>query len=238
MILAAVFLGLGVALWVTPRARRVAVARAGPSGSADVSAGWLHRYRLALALLCGAASGVFVGGSLAWPAGVVGVIAAWVGIGRSEPVGVRKEREAVRRDLPHVVTLLAAALRSGSAPGSAITLVAAALPGPAAERLSPIAARLSLGGAPAEAWESLAADPELAPLGRAMSRAQVTGASVVTSIERLADDLTGAARAAVEDKARAVGVRAALPLGLCLLPAFLLTGVLPLVVGLLRGIAW
>ena len=44
------------------------------------------------------------------------------------------------------------------------------------------------------------------------------------------------ARAEVEDAARRVGVRAALPLGLCLLPAFLLIGIVPVVAGLMEAL--
>ena len=56
-------------------------------------------------------------------------------------------------------------------------------------------------------------------------------------MERLAADLARRARADVEDRARAVGVKAALPLGLCLLPAFVLVGIVPLVAGLLESLA-
>jgi pilus assembly protein TadC len=69
-----------------------------------------------------------------------------------------------------------------------------------------------------------------------MARAQATGAPVTRVVERLADELARAARADVEDRARAVGVKAALPLGLCLLPAFLLIGIVPLVAGLLGSL--
>jgi hypothetical protein len=48
---------------------------------------------------------------------------------------------------------------------------------------------------------------------------------------RLSDDLRRQVRAEVESRARAVGVKAALPLGTCLLPAFVLVGVVPLVAG-------
>ena len=58
----------------------------------------------------------------------------------------------------------------------------------------------------------LADDPELGRLGRALARAQASGSPVVASVERLADELAQAARA-TEDRARAVGVKAALPLG-------------------------
>jgi pilus assembly protein TadC len=71
-----------------------------------------------------------------------------------------------------------------------------------------------------------------------MARAQRSGAPVVAAVERLSDELARRSRAEVEDRARAVGVRAAVPLGVCLLPAFLLLGIVPLVVGLARSIAW
>ncbi len=162
----------------------------------------------------------------------VGVVAA-----RSEPRSVRLRREEVRRDLPHVVALLGAALRSGAAPTTALDVVRRALPGAAADVLAPVAARLALGTDPAEVWTVVARDPVLGPLGAALARAHRSGAPVVDAVERLSVELGRASRAEVEDRARAVGVRAAVPLGICLLPAFLLLGIVPLVAGLARSIA-
>lgn len=201
--------------------------------AAAASVGWLHRHRLVWCLLAGAGAAVFVQGRAGPVAGVVAAVAVWVAVGRAEPSDVRRRRDAVRRDLPHVVELLGATLRAGAAPGDGIALVCAALPGAASDRLSGVAARLALGLDPVEVWSSLADDPQLGRLGRTLARAHATGAPVVASVERLADDLAGAARADTEDRARAVGVKAALPLGLCLLPAFVLIGIVPLVVALL-----
>ncbi|GCD89812.1 type II secretion system F family protein [Nocardioides sp. LS1] len=198
--------------------------------------GGLRRHRLLLALLAGAGGALFVGGRAGPVAGLAVAVAAWVVAGRAEPADVRRRRALVRRDLPHLVSLLASALRSGTAPGDALRLVCAALPGPATERLDRVAARLALGVDPVEVWGSLADDPELAPLGRALARAQATGASVVRSVERLADELGERARGDVEERARAVGVKAAVPLGLCLLPAFVLIGIVPLVAALLTSL--
>lgn len=211
---------------------------AGPPvvGAAD-EAGWMRRQRPALALLSGVAAYLFVGGVAAPVAGVAAAIGAWLVLTRAEPPAVRRRREAVRRELPHVVTLLATALRSGSAPGEAVALVCRALPGPAADRLATTSARLALGVDPATVWSGLGEDPELAPLGRALARAHATGAPVVATVERLAEELAARSRAEVEDRARTVGVRAAVPLGLCLLPAFLLVGIVPLVAGLLGELA-
>lgn len=197
----------------------------------------LTRWRVPCAVLAGAGAAVVLGGAVAPVAGVVTGVATWVLAGRIEPRSERLRREEVRRDLPHVVTLLAASLRSGAAPGPAIDLVGRALPGAAADRLQPVASRLALGGDPVAVWTTVASDAALGPLGRAMARAHRSGAPVVATVERLSDDLARHSRAEVEDRARTVGVRAAVPLGVCLLPAFLLLGIVPLVAGLAGSIA-
>ena len=207
-------------------------ALAGSVGGSSGQTGWLHRHRPWWAGLSAAGATVFVGGAAGLVAGSVAAVVVWVVIGRAEPPDVRRRREAVRRDLPHVVGLLAAGLRHGTSVPETVELVCLALPGPAADRLSGAAARLRLGTPAAQVWAEVAADPELAPLGRSLARAHAAGTPVVAAVEALAAELAAEARAGVEDRARTVGVKAALPLGLCLLPAFLLVGIVPLVAGL------
>lgn len=226
---------LAAALLVAPRPRLPGAEVVVPPGA---DTGWLQRHRLLLSLLAGAGAAVFVDGPAGLVAAVVGAGVVLVVAGRSESPVSRRERAEVRRDLPAVVALLGAALRSGAAPADAVVVVARALPGSAADRLAPVVARLSLGVPAATVWADLAADADLAPLGRTMARAHDSGAAVVPAVERLADDLARRARAEVEDRARAVGVKAAVPLGLCLLPAFVLIGIVPLVAALLESIVW
>jgi len=241
---AAVAAGTAVAL-ALPGRPRLPAAPGGPRTGAGTGAepgaepdrGWMLRHRPLLCLLAGAGGAVLVGGSGGPVAAVVAAAASWVVVGRAEPPGVRRTREEVRRDLPHVVDLLAATLRAGAAPGDGVAVVGAALPGAAADRLAGVSARLALGVDPVQVWESLAEDPDLAPLGRALARAAATGAPVVASVSRLADDLARRSRAEVEERARAVGVKAALPLGLCLLPSFVLIGIVPLAAALLSTLA-
>ena len=102
---------------------------------------------------------------------------------------------------------------------------------PAAEDLAAVLARLRLGVDPATVWRDLARHPQLGGLGRALARAVESGASVADAMQRLSGDLRRTARSDVESRARAVGVKAAVPLGVCLLPAFVLVGVVPLVAG-------
>lgn len=227
----AVLLATAATALLVPAATRSTGHRPAPV-PAPARDGLLRRGRWLWAALAGAGAAALVGGPLALPAGLVTGVAVGGVAGRIEPPAVRRRREQVRRDLPHVVTLLAAALRSGVAPAEAVELVCRALPGAASDRLVPVAARLRLGGEPAAIWSGLGADPELAPLGRTLARAQRTGAPIVAAVERLGTELARHARAEVEDRARAVGVRAAVPLGLCLLPSFLVLGIVPLAVSL------
>ena len=183
-------------------------------------------------------AGTFLHGPLAVPAGLAARTPVWVVADRAEPADVRRRREEAQRTLPHLVQLYAAALAAGAAPTTALEHVTAALPGPAADGLRGVQARLALGASPSEVWAELATDPSLGSLGRTMARAHGSGAPVVDSVRALADELAVEARADVECRARTVGVRAAVPLGLCLLPSFLLLGIVPLVAGALAGIRW
>jgi Flp pilus assembly protein TadB len=210
-------------------------------GHASASAGQppgdlLRRSRWLTAPLAGAGVLVVVPGPVAPLAALAAAAGVWVLATRTEPSSARRAREAARRDLAGLVDLFAGALAAGAPPGRAVRVVCEALPGPAADRLTGVVARLELGVDPEHVWADLADDPVLAPLGRTLARAESSGASVATAVGALAADLAGQARAEVEDRARAVGVRAALPLGLCLLPAFLLLGVVPMVAGMVAGL--
>lgn len=236
--LAAILAAVATVLLLPPRPALPSVRGAAvPFASGqDRPTGWLHRHRLVWSGVAGLGAFVFLGGYAAPVGGTLVAVATWVVIGRAEPADVRRRREEVRRDLPHVVELVAATLRSGSDPAAAVGVVAAALPGAAADRLAVVAARLGVGVDPVQVWEGLADDPDLGRLGRAFARAQASGSPVVAAVERLADELAQVARADTEERARSVGVKAALPLGLCLLPSFLLLGIVPLVVALISAI--
>jgi Flp pilus assembly protein TadB len=226
-----------LAVWCAlPPAARVAAPPEPTSIPERAEADWLRRGRHLWPVLAGLGTWAFVTG---WPGLLLGGFAAVVVrhlVASAEPVATRRDREAVRRDLPVVVLLLGAALRGGAATVPAVRQVCAALPGPAATRLAVACDRITVGVDPERVWQELAQDPPLAPLGRTLARAHRSGAPVARAVERLADDLAASARAEVEDRARAVGVRAAVPLGVCLLPSFLLLGIVPLVVGLVSGL--
>lgn len=230
--LAAGCAALAVFLLLPPRAR-VRVAAPAVETAPSATSTW----RPVLCALAGLGAGIFVGGPLALVAAPAAAAGAWMVLARSEPADVRRDREQAERELPHFVDLLSCALRSGTSPHTALTAVVSACPGQTAQRLGGSLARLRMGVDPGLVWADLATDDVLASLGRTLARAESSGSSVAAAVERLADELERSSLASVEDRARAVGVKAAVPLGLCLLPAFLLIGIVPTVAGLLTSLA-
>ena len=180
---------------------------------------------------------LFVGGAAGAVAAIVAAVLAHRVLAGAELSAARRDREEVTRTLPHLVDLFASTLRAGAEPVAGLAHVCAALPGPAADRLAPVVERARWGASGSEAWSAIASDEALAPLVRAMVRSQTSGASVVQAVERLADELERESLARAEDAARRVGVSAAVPLGVCLLPAFLLLGVVPTVASLFGSVA-
>jgi Flp pilus assembly protein TadB len=185
-----------------------------------------------------AASAVLVGSVASWLAGGLTGLAvgaglgwlAWFGLRRLESTAVVRAAEARVQALPLAAQLLAAAVAAGSPPLTAAEAVADALGGPMGQALRSAAALARVGGDPASGWLTLAADPILRPVARALAGSMTRGTSPVSVLDRVAHDARQAARWAAETRARSLGARAAAPLGLCLLPAFVLVGIVPVVV--------
>ena len=145
-----------------------------------------------------------------------------------------KEREAISRDLPVAVELLAACTLVGAPLERALAVVSDALEGPLARQLRSILTKLELGADPVSVWRRLEADPALATLARTMVRSLESGAPPAEGLTRLAADRRRERQSALQGRARAVGVKSAGPLAACFLPAFMLVGVVPIVAGVFR----
>lgn len=218
-----------VVLLLGPAPPRLRTPAAPSSRSTD--RGLLLRWRPVLSALAFVGGWQFVGGSVGVLGGTAAALFAWRVLGSAESPGVRRRREELERDLPVAVHLLGACLGAGAATTGALDAVATALPGAVAEELAVVRHRLALGVDPAAVWRELGEHPQLCALGRAMARAHRSGASVREAIAGLADELSARSRARTDALARGVEVRAAAPLGVCFLPAFLLLGVVPMVAG-------
>jgi Flp pilus assembly protein TadB len=152
---------------------------------------------------------------------------------RMEPAAVRAEREQALADLPWAVDLVAAALRAGAPLDGALSAVAAALDGPLAARLQRIGHSLRLGATPDEAWQHLADLPAARRLTAAAVRSSASGSALSGALRRCSDDLRADASVRRQAGAQRAGVLIVLPLGLCFLPAFVLAGLVPVVLAVL-----
>jgi pilus assembly protein TadC len=162
---------------------------------------------------------------------VLAVLAVALGV-----PGRRGRREDARlaartgRDLPRAADLLATCLVTGLAPPAALRVVADAVDGPVAERLRAAAAGWQVGIFPGVPAGSGPPDP-VDRLLRGLGRAAQTGAPLADGVLDIAADERDRARWDALERARRAGVQAVGPLAACFLPAFVLLGVLPVVVG-------
>ncbi|WP_327033176.1 type II secretion system F family protein [Micromonospora ureilytica] len=209
-----------------------------PSSASQVSSASRRRpdaIRL-VAVLGGLAVAVVVEGWLGLLGALPAVLLLDVLLRRIEPPAVRKRRQREAADLPLAADLLAAAMRAGAPVDRSVLAVAEALDGPLADRLVRVGRTLLLGGGPAEAWSALDGVPGAERLTPAALRSANSGAALAGALTRLADDLRADRATAAEASARRAGVLIVLPLGLCFLPAFILAGLVPVIVAVLGDV--
>lgn len=153
----------------------------------------------------------------------LGVVAKW----RS-----RIDRDRSYADLPLALDLLACALRAGEPPSTAAASVAKAVRGPVGETLHAVARGADL-GAPADvAWQPLGRLTDVAAVARTAARSAESGTRLADELATMAADLRARRAAATDARVRRAGVFVVLPLGLCFLPAFVLIGVVPIVISI------
>ncbi|GAA2063218.1 hypothetical protein GCM10009801_06930 [Streptomyces albiaxialis] len=184
---------------------------------------------------------VMLGGVWGWFLGAVGAYAAWRWLrGRTAERGRGGEAAAEARvaeaQLPLTADLMAACLAAGAGPGQAAEAVGRSVGGPLGTRLTRAATELRLGGEPEAVWGRFGAQPWSAGFARCLERAGTTGAPAVETVTRLADELRRQQARQAIGRARRASVLVTGPLGLCFLPAFLVVGVAPVVLGLARSL--
>lgn len=194
---------------------------------------------LPLAAVVGA-GWVLVGGILGAVVGLGVAAGLWrwrrgeVKAGRAGPEAYDAARAG--RQLPLAADLLAACIEAGAGPVVAAQAVGDALAGPVGERLSRGAAEVRLGGEPAVAWRRLAELPGAGPLARLLERADESGLPAAVPVARLAADARAEWTRTATARARRAAVMVTAPVGLCFLPAFVVIGVVPVVIGLAGGV--
>lgn len=170
------------------------------------------------------------GGVLGAALGLAVAAAGPSGLARLEDREARVEQELLAQ-LPLALDLLAACLAGGGSPVDALRAVSRAVGGPCGVRFGRVAAALAVGTPPDLAFGELGRSGPAGAAGRALCRASAGGTPVAGAVSRVAGDARRRARAEARRRARRAGVLAAGPLTTCFLPAFLLIGIVPCVVG-------
>lgn len=148
---------------------------------------------------------------------------------------VAAARGATSTEVADALTLLGLALRSGCGPVEALEDVAARVHGSAGSQLRAVAAAHRWGLDPAACWRY--APPVWTPAALAWQAALTAGVSPAALVERAAEVLRDDDARRVETALARAGVLLVLPLGVCFLPGFVATTVVPIVAQLLAGFA-
>lgn len=184
-------------------------------------------------VVAGAGVWFLLGGVAGLVLGLLTVSVLPILIARLEPAAARRRRLLLVRSGPLVADLLAASLSAGIPLEAAVPQVAGAIGGPAGQLLDSVHRRWLLGEATERTWAAVVAEPGVGGVARAVVRSSRTGAPLADLLSQTAADLRDEASAAALTQVRAASVKAVLPLGLCLLPAFVLLGIVPVIGGLI-----
>lgn len=144
----------------------------------------------------------------------------------------RRQHREIAAALPRFADLVAACLESGAAPADALDVVRRHLDGPLADRLAPVVGALRSGVDPLTVYAGHGRDDPLHGLVVALARAMESGAPLADTVAAVADEQRRRRRWSAEAAARRAGVYAVGPLVACFLPAFVLLGVVPVVLGI------
>lgn len=126
--------------------------------------------------------------------------------------------------------LVGAAMRSGAGVPRALEATGGAIGGSDGAVLTRAAHALVLGAAWERAWTDVPRD--LDPMVRALRGAWVDGAAPGEALRAAGEEVRHERRASARTAAARLGVRLVLPLGVCYLPAFVLVGLVPVLMAL------
>jgi hypothetical protein len=151
-------------------------------------------------------------------------------IGPPRPPGRAVDGDPVEVDVAVLLALLDAATASGAGLPRALTAVGRAVGGADGRSMERASAALVMGAGWDVAWEGVA--PRLAPLVGSLHGTWTTGAAPGPALLAGAEQVRRDRRTAAREAAGRLGVRLVVPLGLCFLPAFILIGLVPVMVSL------
>lgn len=143
-----------------------------------------------------------------------------------------KEKTATT-DPALILDIMAQLFVSGSSLASGLAAVGEYLPG--CRPLIKVAHQLNLGLAWDTAWQHTKDDPHLTQLAHELRFVYTSAVPAAHMLTTAATALRANRKRLAEQLAQELAIRLVLPTGICLLPSFILLGIVPMVLSLLPG---
>ncbi len=160
--------------------------------------------------------------------GLAGGIFTYLFLGRLETSSAKVARLEKLRQLPTTLDLLAAVLEAGTPMREALRLVVEFSSSVISADLAKVQAQIQVGISDVESWRTLSGDEIWGDVAADIARSAQFGTPVAQILRIHSETLRQEAREQGLAEAKAVGVKSALPLICCFLPAFILVGVIPI----------
>ena len=132
-----------------------------------------------------------------------------------------------------VLDVMAHLFASGSSLPAALAATGRHLPG--CQPLTDVAKKLLLGLDWDTAWQHTVEDPQLTVLARELRFVHTSAVPSAHMLTTAATALRANRKRLAEQLAQELAIRLVLPTGICLLPSFILLGIIPMVLSLLPG---
>lgn len=157
---------------------------------------------------------------------------------RRRRTATRADIDAVQRGLPELIDLLALGVGAGLTVRGALAASVPWTPAPLGTAFADAVRRADAGEPFVDSLETVAVSlgPGVRPLVTVLVAAERDGAALGPALERASDEARRGRRVEAEDAARRVPVLMLFPLVLCVLPAFALLTVVPVLIGTLSDL--
>lgn len=170
--------------------------------------------------------------------GLLGLVAAMGAVAARRRSRRRQRALQVDRHLPETIDLLGLVVGAGQPTVSALSDIGPRVPEPFRSELLAVVRRTAAGESFVDSVRRLrdSLGPSVSPVVHAVTAAEIDGTPLRPALQRAADEAHRRRRVRAEEAARRVPVLMLFPLVFCVLPAFCLLTVVPLLVGTLSDL--
>ena len=166
--------------------------------------------------------------------GGIGVLAATLGVLEwRRRASLRERTRLIERALPEVIDLLVLVIGADRSSSAALRDIGPRVPEPFRSELIGVTRRIDAGEPFADSVRRLRdrLGPSVSSVVYALTAAEIDGAPLQPALERAADEAHRRRRVRAEEAARRVPIMMLFPLVFCILPAFCLLTVVPILTG-------